>query len=128
VIARYTESAPSERSTIDVWHLGGAVSDVPRDATAFWHRDKPFMLNFEANWEDPADDDANVTWAREGLAEVETLGIAAGRYGNFPGLGEDPARAIYGDNYTRLVEVKTRYDPENLFHLNQNVPPRTDAE
>lgn len=60
LMVRYNESAPSKLSTVDLWHLGGAISDVPRDATAFWHRDKPYMLNFEANWEDPADDEVNV--------------------------------------------------------------------
>jgi FAD/FMN-containing dehydrogenase len=125
LLARYNESAPSELSTVDVWHLGGAVSDVPQTATAFWHRDKPFMLNFEANWGDAADDDANVAWAREGLAEIAALPAAAGRYGNFPGFGEDPATALFGENYERLVDVKTKYDPDNLFHLNQNVAPRT---
>lgn len=49
VMVRYNESSPSALSTIDLWCLGGAVGDVPRDATTFWHRDKPFTLNFEAD-------------------------------------------------------------------------------
>ncbi|WP_336001428.1 FAD-binding oxidoreductase [Halorientalis halophila] len=113
VVAEHTESAPSPLSTIDVWHLGGAVADVPREATAFWHRDKPFMCNFEANWEDPEDDDANVDWARDGMDAVTALEEAAGRYGNFPGFDEDPARLTFGGNYDRLRELKTTYDPEN---------------
>jgi FAD/FMN-containing dehydrogenase len=128
LMIRYNETAPSALSTIDVWCLGGAISDVPRDATAFWHRDEPYMITFEANWEDPADDDANVGWAREGFAEVEALPVAAGRYGNFPGMAEDPAQLLFGENYDRLVEVKTKYDPDNLFHLNQNVAPRTASD
>ncbi|RXK50564.1 FAD-binding oxidoreductase [Halorientalis pallida] len=113
LLAEYTETAPSPLSTIDVWQLGGAVADVPRDATAFCHRDKPFMCNFEANWEDAADDDANVTWAREGFAAVAALEEAAGRYGNFPGFDEDPARLTYGENYDRLARLNATYDPEN---------------
>src|SRR6056297_924813 len=128
LMTRYNESAPSALSTIDIWHLGDAVADVPQDATAFWHRDKPYMLNFEANWEDAADDDANVKWAREGFAEAQALSIASGRYGNFPGMNEDPAKLLYGGNYDRLVDVKTKYDPENLFQANTNVAPRTGAE
>jgi hypothetical protein len=73
------------------------------------------------------EDDANVTWAREGIADLERLPVAGGRYGNFPGFAEDPAIALFGDNYERLVEVKTTYDPENLIHLNQNVEPRADG-
>jgi FAD/FMN-containing dehydrogenase len=125
LLTRYNELAPSALSTVDLWWLGGAVAEVPRDATAFWHRDRPFMVTFEANWEDPADDDANVAWAREGFAEFEALSVAGGRYGNFPGFAEDAPRLLFGDNYERLVDVKTRYDPENLFHLNQNITPRT---
>ncbi|SFR97705.1 FAD/FMN-containing dehydrogenase [Halomicrobium zhouii] len=128
VVRRYNEEAPSTLSTIDIWSLGGAVSDVPQEATAFWHRDKPFMVNFEANWEDPDDDDENVQWAREGLAELEELPVAAGRYGNFPGLGEDPTTALFGDNYDRLVDVKIKYDPENRFRFNQNVAPRSGSD
>jgi FAD/FMN-containing dehydrogenase len=127
LLLRYNGSAPSPLSTVDLWHLDGAVSEIPRDATAFWHRDKPYMITFEANWEDPADDDANVDWAREGIAETQDLSVASGRYGNFPGMNEDPARALFGDNYERLVEIKSRYDPENLFRSNANVAPRPSA-
>jgi FAD/FMN-containing dehydrogenase len=125
---QYNGAAPSILSTIDLWWLGGAVAEVPQDATAFWHRDKPFMITFEANWEDPADDEANVEWARDGFEAFEALSIAGGRYGNFPGFAEDPAHLLFGDNYDRLVEVKTKYDPENLFHLNQNIAPRVEAD
>ncbi|WP_254271911.1 FAD-binding oxidoreductase [Haloarcula marina] len=124
IMVEYNESAPSDLSTVDLWHLGGAVADRPQDATAFYHRDKPFMVTFEANWEDPEDDDANIEWAREGFAALESLDIASGRYGNFPGFADDPATMLFGDNYERLVDVKTEYDPENLFRLNQNIAPR----
>ncbi|QLG47820.1 FAD-binding oxidoreductase [Natrinema halophilum] len=127
-MVRYNESTPSALSTIDIWHLGDAVADVPRDATAFWHRDKPYMLTVEANWEEPEDDDANVNWAREVFADVQALPVASGRYGNFPGLNEDPVKLLYGDNYDRLVEVKTKYDPENLFQSNATVPPRSGVD
>jgi FAD/FMN-containing dehydrogenase len=127
IARRYNERAPSPLSTIDIWLLGGAVSDVPQEATAFWHREKPYMLNFEANWMDAADDEANVEWVREGFAEVDALSVASGRYGNFPGFANDPARLLFGGNYDRVVEVKARYDPENRFRRNQNVPPSVDV-
>jgi hypothetical protein len=123
LMVQYNDAAPSPLSTVDLWWLGDAVAEVPQDATAFWHRDKPFMITFEANWEDPADDDANVEWARDGFAAFEELPVAGGRYGNFPGFAEDPTDMLFGDNYDRLVEVKTKYDPENLFHVNQNITP-----
>ena len=128
LVLRYNEASPSDLSTVCIWSLGEAVGDIPQDATAFWHRDKPFMLNFEANEEDPEDDEANIEWARDGLAELEQLSVAAGCYGNFLGLAEDPTETLFGDNYDRLVEVKTKYDPENLFHVNQNVTPRGSSD
>ncbi len=120
-------ASPSTLSTVDVWQLGGAIADRPQDASAFWHRDRSYLLTFEANWEDPADTDANVAWARESIDAVRRLAGAVGGYGNFPGFHEDPSQTLFGDNLDRLVAVKTRYDPENLFRLNQNVQPRTDA-
>ncbi len=123
LMLRYNDSTPSELSTVDLWHLGGAVGDVPQDATAFWHRDKPHMLTFEANWVDPADDGANVDWAREGFAEARVLAVADGLYGNFPGFGEDPTSHLFGGNYDRLVELKAKYDPTNRFRSNQNIEP-----
>ena len=126
LVDRYAESAPSALSTVDIWHLEGAASEVPRDGTAFWHRDKPYMLNFEANWEEPADDDRNVGWVREGIADAQELSVASGRYGNFPGMNESPATALYGGNADRLVDLKTTYDPENLFRGNGTIVPRDD--
>ncbi|AHG02284.1 FAD-linked oxidase (plasmid) [Halostagnicola larsenii XH-48] len=127
IMDRYLESTPSSLSTVDLWHLGGAVEDVPQDATAFWHRDKPYMLTFEANWEDPGDDDANVAWGRNGIAETSELSVASGNYGNFPGLNENPAKSLYGDNYERLVDLKTKYDPENVFRTNSTIVPRPET-
>ena len=127
VMVRYNESSPSALSTIDLWCLGGAVGDVPRDATTFWHRDKPLTLNFEADWENATDDETNVDWVRNAFAEVEALPVPLGRYGNFPGVTEDPTHLLFGENYDRLVEPKTTYDPENAFRRNQNVEPRTEA-
>ncbi len=124
-IVRHGEASPSTLSTVDLWNLDGAISTRSRDATAFWHRDKSFMLTFEANWDDPTMDDENVAWVREGIDEVRRLKVASGGYGNFPGFNEDPGRAIFGENYDRLVEVKNEYDPENLFHSNRYVAPDT---
>ena len=128
LVVRYNEAAPSPLSTVDIWWLGGAVAEVPQDATAFWHRDRPFMITFEANWEDPEADEANVAWAREGFAAFEELSVAGGRYGNFPGFAEDPARLLFGENYDRLVDIKAKYDPENRFHVNQNIVSRAEVD
>ena len=123
LFARRGAEAPSSLSTVDLWHLGGAIAEVDPEETAFWHRNKPYMLNVEANWDDPLEDEANVAWVSETLAEARELPGIAGGYGNFPGLREDPVRAVFGDNLERLADVKATYDPENLFSNNQNVEP-----
>jgi hypothetical protein len=123
LIVRRGKESPSHLSTVDLWHLGGTIADIEQDATAFWYRDTSYLLNFEANWDDPRADYENITWVRESLAEVRDLPGAGGTYGNFPGFSEDPVRTIFGENYDRLTELKTKYDPENVFRLSQNITP-----
>ncbi len=125
VLVEHVAHAPSKHSTIDVWLNGGAIARVADDATAFSGRDGLYVLNPESNWEDPADDDANVAWARAVLASVEEH-ASGGLYLNFPGFleeGESLVRTSHGSNYERLAALKARLDPENLFRRNANVEP-----
>jgi FAD/FMN-containing dehydrogenase len=120
------ERAPSHHSTLDLWQIGGAMARVPADATAFGDRSAPYLLGIEANWEDAADDEANLAWAREAYATMDPH-ASDRQYLNFPGFheeGERAMRATFGANYDRLVEAKTTYDPTNLFRLNANIRPR----
>jgi FAD/FMN-containing dehydrogenase len=117
---------PSARSTVDLWHLGGAVSRPAADATAYGDRDAPFLLGVEANWTDPAEDEANLAWTRGCTDDFAPL--STGRaYLNFPGFleeGEADVRAALGQaNHDRLRALKRRLDPDNRFRLHQNVPP-----
>jgi FAD/FMN-containing dehydrogenase len=125
MIAAAGQARPSGMSSVTLWHLGGAIARVDPAATAYWRRDAPFLLTAEATWENAADDDANVGWARDTLEHARPYS-EGGAYLNFPGFGEERdalLRATYGANYDRLVEIKTRYDPDNLFHMNQNIRP-----
>ena len=125
VLVEQMRRAPSRHSTIDVWLNGGAIERVADDATAFSGRDGRYVVNPEANWEDPADDTANVAWAREVLAALEPY-ASDGAYLNFPGFleeGQSLVRASMGGNYERLAQLKKRLDPENLFRRNANVEP-----
>jgi FAD/FMN-containing dehydrogenase len=126
VIARLVEhanAAPSKLSTIDLWACGGAMNRVAPGETAFGARQAPYLLAVEANWDDPGQIDANIGWARDVLQDLQRFG--GGRYLNFPGFYEDDTvlQEIYGENYQRLVELKRRYDPDNVFRLNQNIRP-----
>jgi len=118
-------AAPSKHSTIDVWLNGGAMERVSESHAAFRGRDARYVVNPEANWEDDADDDADVAWARSVLAALEPY-AAGGAYLNFPGLleeGQELARKSHGPNYERFAALKQRLDPENLFRRNANIVP-----
>jgi FAD/FMN-containing dehydrogenase len=123
----HAKRRPSGISSLDIWVLGGALARMPADATAFAQRVAPFMLGIEANWVDPADDAANLDWAREVFADMQRFS-PGGVYLNFPGFaeeGDDLMRATYGVNYDRLRSVKAAYDPDNVFHGIVAVPRAT---
>jgi FAD/FMN-containing dehydrogenase len=126
-IAPRAADRPSDRTLCSVWYLGGAVARVPRDATAFGDRGMRWMLSIDAIWEDAAEDKKNLAWARAFWADMKRH--SNGRtYLNFAGLGEEGETLVqtsYGaDNYERLVAIKTKYDPTNLFRMNQNIKPQ----
>ena len=105
--------------------MGGAVSRVGADETAYSNRGALFTLNTFAAWDDAGESPRHIQWVRDLTAAVQphTTGHV---YANFLGdEGEERVRAAYGAaTYERLVAVKTAYDPTNLFRLNQNIKPR----
>jgi FAD/FMN-containing dehydrogenase len=114
--------APGPQCEIHVHQMGGAVAEIPEDATAFAERTMPFVLNAVTGWQDPTAARSHRRWARE---VIEAVGDAStGRaYVNF--LGDaDAGKTSYGpETYARLVALKDQYDPANLFRLNQNIEP-----
>ena len=116
---------PSEMTFASIWKFGGAVQRVAAEASAFGDRSMPFMLSLDAIWSKPEDDEANMGWVRKFWNDMQRH--STGRmYLNFPGHGEGSnlVRDAFGaDAYARLQKVKRKYDPENLFRMNQNVPP-----
>jgi FAD/FMN-containing dehydrogenase len=127
LIVRRAAQRPSPRTLVHVPMLGGAMSGIAATATAFGDRSAPFMLSMDGNWIDPASTADNIAFVREVISEVEGFSVAGGTYLNFTGQEETAAaelvQAAYGDNLQRLAEVKKRYDPVNLFRLNNNVTP-----
>jgi FAD/FMN-containing dehydrogenase len=116
------DGLPSPQSEILMAHLGGAAGRVPASATAYPHRDANFVMNVHARWESRQDDEPCTAWARrifDAMAPYST----GGTYVNFMPDDEERARAAYGANYERLARLKKRYDPTNVFRMNQNVPP-----
>ena len=123
---RNARAAPSDNTLSSLWNFGGATAQVPAEATAFGDRSMGWMYSLDGVWSDPGDDAANIAWARDGWEASERFGHHGRVYLNFPGHGEDGAaltRASFGPNYRRLVEIKTKYDPDNRFRFNQNIAP-----
>jgi FAD/FMN-containing dehydrogenase len=117
-------TVPSPMSAILFEHFHGAVTRVGVTETAVPHRAEGWNLLIPSVWTDPADTEANITWSRETFAAMRPH-FGTGRWLNYLGddQAEDAIRAAYGPNYDRLVEVKRKYDPENVFHLNHNIAP-----
>ncbi len=123
VFIAHARRIPDPQTEIAFAQLGGAVSRVPHEATAYTHRDAQFVLNVHGRWEDPAKDSACISWARE-LFQAAAPFATGGVYVNFMTQEEhDRVQAAYGSNYDRLVKLKNKYDPTNLFRVNQNIRP-----
>jgi FAD/FMN-containing dehydrogenase len=105
--------------------LRGAPKDVDPAGAALGYRDAAFNISVMASWADPAEDDEMIAWARETAAAIEPWSVSGG-YANYMQADEplERVRAAFGpDNFTRLQALKTRYDPDNVLHRNQNIPP-----
>ena len=123
-IVQHANQATSPMTAVLIEQYGGAASRVSPDATAFSQRQAQYDLGILAQWADRSDSDRHVAWARA-FASAMTPHSAGGYLLNFLGEeGADTIRAAFGTNYDRLVEVKTKYDPENFFRVNQNVLPK----
>jgi FAD/FMN-containing dehydrogenase len=115
---------PSPQCEIFIGSLGGAINRVPVEATAYPHRDVNFVMNVHTRWSSPSQDGTCVSWARA-LYDAAAPFATGGVYVNF--MPDDEAQRVragaYGPNYDRLAKVKAKYDPKNLFRMNQNVVP-----
>jgi len=123
IVDSFASAVPPPFAAVAIEHLGGAISRVGERDTAFSHRHATHSLLVLRMWQDPAESAENMAWGRACYDAAEPF-LENGVYVNYLGDEGDPRiRAAYGANYERLVEVKTRYDPTNLFRLNQNVTP-----
>ncbi len=118
---------PSPTSAIAIEHLGGAVSRVGRGDSAFEHRDAPFTLLVLSSWPNGTDGVTNIDWARSlhrAMEPFSTGGVYVNYLGSEAEEGADRVKAAYGPaKYDRLLALKKKYDPGNLFRLNQNIRP-----
>lgn len=120
---QYGPRVPTVPSLIHLYPMNGAVQQVAKDATAFHHRDADFAHVILATDADPQAMPDHIAWAREYWSELHTH-AAGGAYVNFlMEEGEERVAATYGDNYLRLRALKAKFDPDNLFRVNQNIRP-----
>jgi FAD/FMN-containing dehydrogenase len=114
---------PAMTSTVHIYPINGACNEVAADETAFAYRDARFATVIAGMWPDPAQNTANIKWVRDYYDATAPLSESGG-YINF--MAEDDQgriKANYKGNYDRLVGIKRKYDPSNLFHVNQNIKP-----
>jgi len=117
----YAAKLPSPECEIFIGLLAGAPNNVPSGATAYGARDARFVINVHSRWQTPEQDDACIRWSRAFFNAAAPY-ASGGAYTNFMTADEsDRVAAAYGTNYARLFEIKQRYDPGNIFHLNQNI-------
>ena len=112
---------PDVSSTVHIYPINGACHRVGPDETAFGHRDATFATVIAGMWPDPSHNEANIEWVRNYSAATAPHSQEGG-YTNFMSADdEDRVPANYGQTYGQLVEAKRKYDPDNLFHMNQNI-------
>jgi FAD/FMN-containing dehydrogenase len=125
VMVDHASRITSPQATIAAFHLGGAISAVDEDATAYSHRNAAYSLIINCAWVEAKDTDRNIAWTREFWQAMQPHS-SGGAYVNFQSQDEgvDRVQTAYGSaKYERLVELKNRFDPSNFFRLNQNIQP-----
>ena len=122
-IIEFAGKLPSPQCEIFIGLIAGAPNRIASDAMAYAHRDAKFVLNVHGRWDEAKDDPKCMAWARD-FFKASAPYASAGAYVNFMTAEEgDRVAAAYGANYDRLVQIKKHYDPDNIFHLNQNIKP-----
>jgi FAD/FMN-containing dehydrogenase len=118
-------SRSSPQTVVGIWQMGGAMARVADEATGYGSRQSLWTVNIDSGWLNPAEDERHVAFTRSAWERLQNVSDG-GMYLHYGTLEkEEQIRAAYGANYERLVNVKSRYDPMNLFRVNQNIRPKT---
>lgn len=122
---KHGERTTSPHSAMLMFPLHGALGRLPEDHSAVGNRNTGMVFNIAASWDEPVDDDKNITWAREAWDDLKAYSTG-GTYINFltEEEGEDRIKDAYGGNFERLIQIKSMYDPDNFFRANKNIAPR----
>ena len=122
---KHAAAIVSPHSAVILFPLDGALNRFPENHSAVGNRNTAWVLNITASWERPEDDMINMEWARTAWRDMRRFSTG-GTYVNFltEEEGDERIRAAYGNNYQRLAEVKSKWDPDNLFRMNKNIAPQ----
>jgi FAD/FMN-containing dehydrogenase len=122
-ITQGIRTLPSPECEVFIAHVGGAMSRMAPDATAYPQRTAHFIMNVHTRWRENKDDQVCVRWARDLFRATEPFATGSAYVNFMPDDETDRIEKVYGANYRRLAEIKGRYDPHNMFRMNQNIRP-----
>jgi len=126
IIVSKAQNRPSDRTFVVTFLMGGAINTVGPEDTAYSERSANWMLSMDGNWSDPSDDDKVISWVRGAWAELHEHGTGT-LYLNFTSAVEEGVtvgvESAFGKNLERLARIKAKYDPDNIFRLNNNIIP-----
>jgi hypothetical protein len=126
VVASRATQRPLPLTLVVTFQMGGAINKIGPTDTAYAERSALWMSSIDSNWENTADDEANIAWVRESFRQITPYSTGT-TYTNFTGQAGETAGALaatgYGTNMARLRLVKARYDPDKFFRLNPNIVP-----
>jgi FAD/FMN-containing dehydrogenase len=130
VIASRAAQRPAPVTLVATFQMGGAINRVAATETAYGERSARWMSSVDGNWENRADNEANIAWVRESFRQISPYSSGT-TYTNFTGQADESATALadtgYGGNMARLRLIKAQYDPDNFFRLNANIAPASGA-
>jgi FAD/FMN-containing dehydrogenase len=122
--ANATDVPHTDTCSLSFWAMGGAISRVPDEATAFTGRHGAWWFSAEAQWDGPEHDQSHIEWSRRAMSGCKPFTIVGEYVNDAVETDVDSVRAIYGnEKYSRLVGLKRKYDPDNVFRMNQNIRP-----
>lgn len=123
LLAGAVSRLPGPECEVFIAHVGGAAGRIAADATAFPQRSSHFVMNVHARWREKSDDHKCIGWARQLFEAAKPFSVGTAYINFMPADEGERVREAYGASYQRLAELKRRYDPSNLFRMNQNVAP-----
>ena len=121
---KYGKLLPTPQSTMHIYPINGAPSRVGKKDTAWGYRNANFAQVMVGVDPDPANNDKMIQWAKNYWQDLHPYSLGGGYVNMIMDEGEQGVKRAYGDNYTRLAQIKAKYDPNNLFHINQNIRPK----